>query len=54
METNTLNWDNTRELIHTKDYIVIKTTKETIRGYGFESNLDLTDYKIYKVSGIQQ
>lgn len=54
LETNTLNWDNISELIHTNDFIVITTTKEVIRGYGFESNLNLTNYKIYKVSGIQQ
>ena len=54
METSKLNWDNLRALIHTNDNIVITTRREIIRGKGFESNLDLSNYKIYKVSGIQQ
>jgi LPS export ABC transporter protein LptC len=54
LETTRLHWDNQKELIYTKEYIVITTPRETIRGFGFESKLDLSNYKIYKVSGIQQ
>lgn len=54
LETYKLYWDNSKELIHTNEFIVITTPRETIRGYGFESKLDLSNYKIYKVSGIQQ
>ncbi|OGU56082.1 MAG: LPS export ABC transporter periplasmic protein LptC [Ignavibacteria bacterium GWF2_33_9] len=54
METSKLYWDNVNALIHTNENIVITTRRETIRGKGFESNLDLSNYKIYKVSGIQQ
>lgn len=54
MTTNSLAWSNERQIIYTKDYVTIKTPTETINGYGFESNLDLSNYKIYKVSGIKQ
>jgi len=32
-------------------FIVIEKPTETIRGYGFESNENLTDYTIFKASG---
>lgn len=54
LETSTLNWDNQKQIVYTNEFITISTKKEIIRGYGFESNLDLSNYKIYKVSGIQQ
>jgi LPS export ABC transporter protein LptC len=54
LSTTSLAWSNQKQIIYTNDYITIKTPTETINGYGFESNLDLSNYKIYKVSGIKQ
>lgn len=51
LETTTLNWDNGTRLFHSKEYVVITSPTETTRGYGFESDQNLKNYKIFKVSG---
>jgi LPS export ABC transporter protein LptC len=54
LRTQTLAWNNTKQIIYSNDFITLKTATETINGSGFESNLNLSNYKIYKVTGIKQ
>lgn len=54
LETTKLYWSNERQIVHTNEFIKVTTPSEIINGYGFESNLDLSYYKILKVSGIKQ
>ena len=53
LETNFLAWDAKRELIHTQEYVKITTPTELLEGYGFESDINLTHYKIFKLKGMQ-
>ncbi|HPD32852.1 MAG TPA: LPS export ABC transporter periplasmic protein LptC [Bacteroidota bacterium] len=53
LETNFLAWDAKKELIHTDEYVKITTPTELLEGYGFESDINLTHYKIYKIKGRQ-
>lgn len=49
--TNRLYWVNKTQRIKTDDFVKIKTSTEEVQGYGFESDQNLKDYVIYKVSG---
>lgn len=51
LTTNKLYWSNSRRKIKTDDFVHIKTKNEDIKGYGFESDENLKNYVIYKVSG---
>lgn len=53
LETEILEWKNKERKLYSTEYVEITTEKEIIRGYGFESDPNLTNYKIFKVSGIQ-
>lgn len=52
--TTILEWSNIRQKIYSNEYVEITTASEFIRGYGFESNPDLSNYRIFKVSGISR
>lgn len=54
LETEILEWSNSRQKIYSNEFVKITTKNEYITGYGFESNPDLSNYKIFKVSGIQR
>ena len=54
LETTVLHWDNKTQKIYTTEFVKIHSVNETIQGYGFESDQNLTNYKIFKVSGIQR
>lgn len=54
LETTKLKWNNEKMIVYTEEFITITTPNEIINGYGFESDLSLSHYKIYKVSGIKQ
>lgn len=54
LETQILQWSNSRQKIYSNEFVKITTRNELITGYGFESNPDLSNYKILKVSGIQR
>lgn len=54
LETEILQWSNSRQKVYSNEYVKITTKNELITGYGFESNPDLSNYKILKVSGIQR
>ena len=50
---NTILWDNQYKIIESKDSVMFTTTQgDTIYGVGFESDMDLTKWKIYKPTGV--
>ena len=52
---NTILWDNQYKVIESKDSVMFTTTKgDTMYGIGFESDMDLTKWKIYKPTGVIQ
>lgn len=51
--TDTLSWDNARELIFTEDSVMITTeTNDTLYGIGFESDVNMERWKILKPRGV--
>ena len=51
--TDTLSWDNTRELIFTNDSVMITTeSNDTLYGIGFESDVNMERWKILKPRGV--
>ena len=51
--TDTLSWDNTKELIFTEDSVMITTeTNDTLYGIGFESDMKMERWKILKPRGV--
>ena len=54
LKTNILEWNNTTEKLYSNEFVTIKSPYETIRGVGFESDQNLQNYKVYKVSGEQR
>lgn len=51
VETDKLFWDNARQLIHSNDFVKITSPKEKLQGHGFESDQNLKNYKIFRVTG---
>ena len=51
LETDLLMWKNEEEKLYSTEYVEITTPDEHLTGWGFESDLNLTNYKIFKVSG---
>ena len=52
---NTILWDNQYKIIESKDSVMFTTTQgDTMYGVGFESDMDLTKWKIYKPTGVIQ
>lgn len=55
LETSILEWNNLTQKLYSDAYVKItKFPTEIIEGYGFESDPNLTNYKIFKVKGVQQ
>jgi len=52
LETSVLEWNNTTQKIYSNEFVKISTKSEIITGYGFESDQNLDNYKINRVSGI--
>lgn len=51
--TDTLSWDNVRELIFTDDSVMITTeSNDTLYGIGFESDVNMERWKILKPRGV--
>ena len=51
--TDTLSWDNVREKVFTDDLVVFITeAKDTLYGIGFESDVELNNWKILKPTGV--
>lgn len=51
-ETSLLFWDQTEEKIYSDKYIRIEEEDRIITGIGFESNQDMTQYKIFDSQGV--
>jgi LPS export ABC transporter protein LptC len=51
LRTQKLFWNNKTQRVSSDEFVSIKTPTETIEGIGFESDQNLKNYKIYKVSG---
>ena len=51
LTTKKLYWVNLTQKIKTDEFVHIKTKTDDIEGYGFESDQNLKNYVIYKVSG---
>ncbi len=49
--TQKLFWNDRTQKVTSDVYVKIKSPKETIEGVGFESDRDLTNYRIFNVSG---
>ncbi|MHB1048533.1 MAG: LPS export ABC transporter periplasmic protein LptC [Bacteroidota bacterium] len=49
--TEKMFWDNKRQLIHSPDFVRIVSPKERLQGTGFESDHNLRNYRIFKVTG---
>jgi LPS export ABC transporter protein LptC len=54
LRTSFLEWRNKLQRLYSNEYVEIITPEEEIRGFGFESDLNLTNYKIYRVSGVKK
>ena len=54
LETSLLLWDNKNQKLYSTEFVKISSPKENLQGWGFESDLSLTNYKIFKVSGVQK
>lgn len=54
LETSVLEWDNAAQKIYATEFVRIITPKETIEGYGLESDPALENYKIFRVSGVKR
>lgn len=54
LETSILFWDNKTQKLYSTEFVKIKSPQESISGWGFESDINLNNYRIFKVSGIQK
>ncbi|MCX7880383.1 MAG: LPS export ABC transporter periplasmic protein LptC [Ignavibacteria bacterium] len=54
LRTSFLEWRNKTQRLYSNEYIEIISPDEEIRGYGFESDLNLSNYKIFNVSGVKR
>ncbi len=51
LETSILHWDNKTQKLYSTEFVNITSPQENIKGWGFESDINLTYYRIFKVSG---
>jgi len=55
LSANTILWDNQYKLIESEDSVMFTTTEEdTMYGIGFESDMDLSQWKIFKPHGVSR
>ncbi|UCD37117.1 MAG: LPS export ABC transporter periplasmic protein LptC [Fidelibacterota bacterium] len=55
LETETLRWDDTYDMVATEDTVRFTTLEyDTLYGVGFESDVDLTHWKIYQPWGVSE
>lgn len=54
LTTDELSWVEATRRIRTEREVLIETPAEKINGVGFESNQDLTSYRLWRVSGVQR
>ena len=51
-ETSLLFWDQKEEKVYSDKYIRIQEDDKIITGIGFESNQNMTQYKIFNSQGV--
>ena len=51
-QTDLLYWDEKKGKIYSNKFIQIEQEDKILKGYGFESNQDLTEYEIKNTTGI--
>ena len=51
-QTDLLFWDEKKEKVYSDKFIQIEQEDKVIKGYGFESNQDLTEYEIKNTTSI--
>lgn len=54
LTTGELSWIHATQRIRSDDAVMIETPNERINGIGFESNQDLTEYRLARVRGVQR
>lgn len=54
LETEELVWNKLEKTIHSTKAVKITTPNEVIYGVGFKSNLDFTDWEMYKMTGTME
>jgi LPS export ABC transporter protein LptC len=54
VQTERLFWNNTTQKIHSDAFVTITSPKEKLQGHGFESDQNLRNYTIFKVSGTSE
>ena len=54
VETSVMEWNNITQKLSSKEFVKITSPVEKIEGYGFESDPNLNNYRIFKVSGEQK
>lgn len=52
LDTELLNWDESRQRLFSDKFVKITTPDKVIYGEGFESNQSFTKYKIFKIKGM--
>ncbi len=53
LRTDEISWDNNYQMVISNDSVMFTTeNKDTLYGVGFESDMDLTNYKILKPTGV--
>ena len=53
LTTNEILWDNRYKMIVAEDSVMFTTTKgDTLHGVGFESDMDLEQWKIFRIFGV--
>lgn len=51
LDTDLLMWNNSEKKLYSTEFVRIDSPEEIIEGYGFESDLQLENYVIKRVSG---
>lgn len=51
LRTQKLYWDHATQRIHTPEYVFITSPREEVQGKGFESDQQLRNYRIFRVTG---
>lgn len=54
LSTDELSWIHATQRIRSDDAVLIETPQERINGVGFESNQDLSEYRLARVRGVQR
>lgn len=54
LASSELSWIHSTQRIRTERAVRIETPQERINGVGFESNQDLSSYRLWRVSGVQR